>query len=76
MYICPTTGQVEEERAFQADYTPNGEVLRWNSLVDKDTQIEDPSTFVFLTETNIGYLKTDTAAMINVRHNGDKMNSL
>ena len=79
LYICPTTGQrgsQQNSRSFQADYTSNGEILRWDSVITKENEIDEQAEFMFVTETNNGYLKTDLPEKINVRHEGDKMNHL
>ena len=75
-YICPLSGQKTKRRSFQADYTSNGEILRWDSVINRDLEINNQSEFVFIAETNNGYLKTDLGAKINVRHQGDKINLL
>ena len=75
-YMCSVSGQTELERSFQSDYTSNGEILRWNSVIDKDLEINNQSEFVFVAETNNAYLRTDGGNKINVRHQGSKINLL
>ena len=75
-YICPLSGQKTKRRSFQADYTSNGQILRWDSVINRDLEINNQSEFVFIAETNNGYLRTDSGSKINVRHQGGKINLL
>lgn len=85
IYMCPESNE-DGQSSFTGDHSFNTEIIRNNgSFTPQGTNykniepnmINKPGEFMIVTDTNSGWLKTDTPQRIQVRHsNNKKLNHL